>query len=63
MINATAKTFIECPYCKKVYGTKTGNMPSTGAIFHVVRSDIRLPGYTGTGSIEITFNFSGGIQV
>ena len=28
-----------------------------------LRPELRLPGYEGSGSIEITFNFSGGIQV
>ena len=62
LIKSSAKTYLECPTCKKVYGTKTGNMPTTGKIRHILTNH-RLPGYENCGCIEITYYFSPGIQV
>ena len=62
LINNSGKSFIECPTCKKVYGVKTGTMPSSGWISHTL-SPRPLPGYEACGTIEITFNFRPGIQV
>jgi len=61
LIKSSAKTYLECPTCKKVYGTKTGNMPTTGKIKHILTNH-RLPGYENCGCIEITYYFSPGIQ-
>jgi len=61
LINNSGKTFIECPTCKKVYGVKTGTMPSSGRISHILIPS-PLPGYEACGTIEITFNFGPGIQ-
>ena len=62
LIKSSAKNYLECPTCKKVYGTKPGNMPTTGRIGHVLTNH-RLPGYEQCGCIEITYHFSPGIQV
>merc|ERR1719244_2192578 len=61
LIKTSSNSFIECPYCKTVYGTKMGNMPTTGRINHNIKS-MPLPGYERCGSIEILFNFTPGIQ-
>lgn len=61
LITNAGKSFIECPTCKKVYGVKTGTMPSSGRISHILHS-FSLPGYENCGTIEITFNFGPGIQ-
>jgi len=61
MLKTLNKPFISCPTCKKVYGVITGTMPTTGHISHrTIRSS--LPGHEGSGTIEITFSFSPGIQ-
>merc|ERR1719323_456301 len=61
LIKHSSKTFIECPKCRKVYGIKMGNMPTTGTISHCLTRN-SLPGYEGCGWIQITFNFAPGIQ-
>jgi len=61
LIKSSSNTFIECPYCKTVYGTKMGNMPTTGRINHSIKS-MALSGYENCGCFEIIFNFTPGIQ-
>ena len=62
LLRSSARTYIECPKCKRVYGERRGNMPTSGTISHTL-SPAQLPGHQGAGSIEITFNFRPGVQV
>ena len=62
LINSSAREFLQCPTCKKVYGVKTGTMPTSGTISHRLLPN-KLAGYeSAPGCIEITFRFSGGVQ-
>ena len=62
LINSSAKTFLQCPTCKKVYGIKVGTMPTTGTISHRLLP-VKLPGHEAArGCIEITFTMRGGVQ-
>lgn len=61
LLRSSARTYIECPKCKRVYGERRGNMPTSGTISHTL-SPAQLPGHQGAGSIEITFNFRPGVQ-
>ena len=53
---------LTCPTCKKVYGTKTGDMPDSGNM-GVSRTSRSLPGHPGYSTIEIVYNFTSGISV
>ena len=62
LINSSAREFLQCPTCKKVYGVKTGTMPTTGSISHRLLP-LKLQGYeSAPGCIEITFTFRNGTQ-
>ncbi|NXL63095.1 DTX3L ligase, partial [Chordeiles acutipennis] len=49
-----------CPVCNTVYGPVKGDQPEGTMVTKTVSSS--LPGYPDCGTIEITYNMSGGIQ-
>jgi len=61
LIANSPSPFLQCPYCKKVYGTRTGNRPTTGTMRHRLLG-IAVPGYPLCDTIELQFNFSRGVQ-
>jgi deltex-like protein len=50
----------QCPVCKRRYGTVIGNMPN--GYMHVNVLDMSLPGFEQFKTIQITFDFPGGVQ-
>jgi deltex-like protein len=56
----STKNGLTCPTCKKVYGTKTGDMPDGSMTVRHTRGS--LPGHEGSGTIEIVYNFSPGVH-
>ncbi|XP_033126434.1 uncharacterized protein LOC117124335 [Anneissia japonica] len=50
-----------CPICGKVLGALIGNQPR-GSMKTLYCSNFSLPGYTGCGYIEITYDIPSGIQ-
>jgi len=61
LIANSPSPFLQCPYCKKIYGTRTGNRPTTGTMRHRLTMN-SVPGYPNCGTIEIHFHFVRGIQ-
>ena len=54
--------YIQCPRCKKIHGVRIGNQPQSG---HMKASRLAssLPGYPTCGTIQIHYDFHGGVQV
>ncbi|XP_059480743.1 protein deltex [Neocloeon triangulifer] len=53
--------YLQCPLCMMIYGQKTGNQPNGGNMTWKQIS-YSLPGHADVGTIQITYNFQGGIQ-
>ncbi|XP_078278398.1 putative E3 ubiquitin-protein ligase DTX2 isoform X2 [Rhinoraja longicauda] len=51
---------LQCPSCKMIYGEKTGTQPKGRMDIYLLPQS--LPGYPDTGSIQIVYNISHGIQ-
>ncbi|NXP04643.1 DTX3L ligase, partial [Thinocorus orbignyianus] len=49
-----------CPVCNTIYGVVEGNQPE-GTMSYITLTT-SLPGYSGCGTIEITYRMRGGIQ-
>ena len=56
-------TYLECPLCKAVSGTRTGIQPDNGTM-RITKQSSKLPGFenTSTGTIVISYNFHNSIQ-
>lgn len=54
------KEFLQCPYCKMVYGTKVGNQPPGTMTYKILPQS--LPGYPESDTLEITYNIKPGVQ-
>lgn len=61
LLKNSPSPFLQCPACKKVYGTMTGNRPLTGTISHSILNG-PLPGNPSHNTIQITFRFTHGTQ-
>lgn len=59
MVN-TSCSHIECPICKTIHGKRIGNQPS--GVMEDLETFEALPGFSGCGSIVITYHFVDGIQ-
>jgi len=51
---------MQCPVCKSIHGTKRGNQPP--GTMTVQRIPGTVPGYSGSGCIQITYNIQSGVQ-
>jgi deltex-like protein len=51
----------QCPICKARYGVETGIQPTNGQM-SVHKMKESLPGYTGCGTIQISYNFPQQVQ-
>uniref|UniRef100_A0A6M2CP70 E3 ubiquitin-protein ligase n=1 Tax=Rhipicephalus microplus TaxID=6941 RepID=A0A6M2CP70_RHIMP len=61
MFKSNAKaSYLQCPVCKAIYGTKRGNQPPGIMNYQVL--PFALPGYEGCSTIEITYHIPAGIQ-
>ena len=58
--HAPSKHFLQCPYCKEVYGQKTGTQPVNGTMTDRVVAHV-LAGYA-CNTIEIRYDIQPGIQ-
>ena len=55
-------TYLECPLCKSVSGTRTGIQPDNGTM-RITKQSSKLPGFENTtGIIVVSYNFNNGIQ-
>jgi len=54
-------THLQCPICKVRYGVMTGTQPVNGQMT-VHKTKESLPGYEGSGTITIHYNFPSGVQ-
>ncbi|XP_023348587.1 uncharacterized protein LOC111717321 isoform X2 [Eurytemora carolleeae] len=61
LIAQSPSQFLQCPECRKIYGTRTGTRPISGTISHTVLN-ISLPGHPNSRTFQLTFNFTAGIQ-
>ena len=52
---------MQCPVCKSIHGTKRGTQPP--GTMTVRRISGTIPGYSGSGCIEITYSIQSGVQV
>jgi len=61
--NQTDDSYLECPLCKSVSGTRIGTQPENGTMM-TSKQGSRLPGFenTSVGMIVVTYNFRGGVQ-
>ena len=55
------KDYIQCPVCRTILGTKTGDQPLTGQMTWTKNSRT-IPGYPNCGIIIITYKMMPGIQ-
>ena len=53
--------FIQCPKCKKVYGTKIGIQPTSLKMSHALERSC-LPGHPGCNTIVLRYDGFSGIQ-
>ncbi|XP_048477254.1 probable E3 ubiquitin-protein ligase DTX3 [Rhincodon typus] len=51
-----------CPVCGFIYGVVTGDQPLGGSMSSAKQQGLQLPGYEGSGSIQITYTIPSGIQ-
>lgn len=63
LIEYVNSEYIQCPLCKKIYGTKIGNQPDIIKMKHIIIKQ-KLPSYQEENSIQITYytTKSNGIQ-
>nr|XP_045606694.1 probable E3 ubiquitin-protein ligase DTX2 isoform X1 [Procambarus clarkii] len=59
MVKASPK-FLQCPYCKAIYGIRQGNQPQGS--MKVEWAPYKLPGHPDCGTIIIKYSFKDGIQ-
>lgn len=59
MVKASPE-FLQCPYCKTIYGVKQGNQPPGS--MEIQRISNSLPGHSHCGTIIIKYRFQNGIQ-
>ena len=55
------KDYIQCPTCRTIQGTKTGDQPCAGQMTWN-KNTWTIPGYHNCGMIIITYNMMPGIQ-
>jgi hypothetical protein len=61
IVHCGAESFVQCPICSEIYGTRTGTMPK-GTMSVSVLKDSHCSGFEKVAAIQILYSFPDGTQ-